>query len=106
MKSSKPRSAFTALPSGPRIESGTPKKARKYNEAVSKSIILRERTPEYWHDSPHGEARPSYSLAPRARRPDVLYGHRQGDRPVHIGCPATGSSPGAAWRDQGLHRQT
>ena len=51
MKSSNPRTALTGVPSGPRNESGTPKKARKYNEAVSKSIILRERTTEYWHDT-------------------------------------------------------
>src|SRR3954452_15202093 len=101
MKSSSPRTALTGVPSGPRNESGTPKYARKYKEAVSKSIILRERTPEYWYDSPHGEARPSYSLPPGARRPDVVYRHRQGDRPVHISCAATGSAPGATRCDQG-----
>nr|WP_278249528.1 Lrp/AsnC family transcriptional regulator [Nocardioides sp. IC4_145] len=37
MKSSSPRTAFTGVPSGALI-SGTPKKARKYIEAVSRSI--------------------------------------------------------------------
>jgi hypothetical protein len=35
--SSRPRTAFTGVPSGAVI-SGTPKKARKYMEAVSRSI--------------------------------------------------------------------
>ncbi|EPJ40492.1 putative 5'-3' exonuclease [Streptomyces afghaniensis 772] len=38
MKSSSPRTAFTGVPSGAFTESGTPKKARKYREAVSRSI--------------------------------------------------------------------
>src|SRR5688500_7050400 len=33
--SSRPRTALTGVPSGARTESGTPKKARKYSEAVS-----------------------------------------------------------------------
>ena len=40
MKSSSPRTALTGVPSGAVIESGTPKKARKYSEAVSSSINL------------------------------------------------------------------
>jgi hypothetical protein len=38
MKSSRPRTALTGLPSAAVIDSGTPKKARKYNEAESRSI--------------------------------------------------------------------
>ena len=38
MKSSSPRTALTGVPSGGQHLSGTPKKARKYSEAVSRSI--------------------------------------------------------------------
>ena len=38
MKSSRPRTALTGVPSGAFIDSGTPKKARKYSDAVSSSI--------------------------------------------------------------------
>src|SRR5690606_18293006 len=36
--SSSPRTAFTGMPSGAVIDSGTPKKARKYSDGVSRSI--------------------------------------------------------------------
>src|SRR5919112_6562460 len=103
MKSSSPRSALTGVPSGARIEAGTPKKARKYSEAVSKSIILRESTPRYWHDGPYGEARSTDPFVARARRPDVLHRHRQGDRPVDLRRAAAGPPSGAARSDQGLY---
>ena len=38
MKSSSPRTALTGVPSGAVTLSGTPKKARKYSDAVSRSI--------------------------------------------------------------------
>ena len=41
MKSSSPRTALTGVPSGALMLSGTPKKARKYSEAVSSSMSLR-----------------------------------------------------------------
>lgn len=50
MKSSSPRTAFTGVPSGDRSESGIPKKARKYNDAVSKRRSLGVSTHRYWHD--------------------------------------------------------
>ena len=44
MNSSSPRTALTGIPFGATTLSGTPKKARKYSEAVSSSIS-REFTP-------------------------------------------------------------
>ena len=44
MNSSSPRTALTGIPFGATTLSGTPKKARKYSEAVSSSIS-REVTP-------------------------------------------------------------
>src|SRR5215217_5426511 len=106
MKSSNPRKALTGVPSAARKLSGTPKNARKYNEAVSRSMILRSPTGESWHDSAHGEARPPHPRAASAGWPDVLHRHRQGDRAIHFSGSAAGTAPRATWRDQGLSGNT
>src|SRR5215212_6381982 len=106
MKSSSPRKALTGVPSAARKVSGTPKNARKYNEAVSRSMTLRSPTTESWHDSALGEAGPPHPRAVSAGWPDVLHRHRQGDRPFHFSGSAAGTASGATWCDQGLSGRT
>src|SRR4051812_3114824 len=95
MKSMNPRTALTGVPSSAVI-SGTPKKARKYIEAESRSINLgpdlvttascqsvRLRCPrDVLHHRGH---RPADPPAAGGRRPDVLHRPREGDRAVHLG---------------------
>ena len=81
--------------------SGTPKKARKYIEAVSRSIRagccwsraaschgVATRLAAVTRHRPGGD-RPQDPGAAGGRRPDVLHRPRQGDRPLHLrGAPA------------------
>ena len=53
MKSISPRTALTGVPSGAPHESGTPKKARKYIEAVSSSISRFVRRCVRWRHASH-----------------------------------------------------
>src|SRR5262249_41792023 len=106
MKSMKPRTALTGVPSSALI-SGTPKKGRKYIEAESSSIrwgpdlvtaascqSLPLRCPR---DDlrPRGH-RPADPSAARRRRPDVLHRPREGDRAVHLGGAPAGQAARAA----------
>src|SRR5690349_17143669 len=99
MKSSSPRTALTGLPSGDRTESGTPKNARKYKEAVSSSISRESEVTMgilAWLGFGHGGHRPPHPGAARGRRTDVVHRPGQGDRPVHVRrAPASTAARGA-----------